>query len=69
MIILALGYLGMRGPPLTRNFPTEKLSTLEDEALGHGGRLRRQGASSQFPVHLYLDALPAVQPERVTVLR
>ena len=52
------------------NLPQSQLTSLEDEArwaMGRGYVAKRP--IPNFLPHLYLDALLAVQPERVTVLR
>ena len=52
------------------NLPQSHLITLEDEARWAMARgYAAKGPVPNFLPHLYLDALLAVQPERVTVLR
>ena len=52
------------------NLLQSQLMTLENEARWAMARERAaDGPVPNFLPHLYLDALPAVQPERVTVLR
>jgi NitT/TauT family transport system substrate-binding protein len=62
--------------PTWKNFdfrvdlPQSQLDILEDEARwAMAGGYAAKGPLPNFLLHLYLDALLAVRPERVTVLR